>query len=194
MHQHLLANKEVSRNITWSLHTLHYTEEEVLHFKKKIEYWTKEGNKGKKKKNGRWGIVKMEWTPLTLIFKQSLVRPFRHSQITKLQIQNKLKRKKQSKPATRFRFRSQIFLTSSRSHSSLSLGIAGKTREREDMVVVHGVSLTPGVLVSSFPLPFSSSSNARSLNSTVSFFLKKRPLSRKLYSSLSLSLWSEIDY
>ncbi|KAG2262463.1 hypothetical protein Bca52824_069542 [Brassica carinata] len=50
------------------------------------------------------------------------------------------------------------------------------------MVVVHGVSLTPGVLVSSFPLPLSSS-NARSLNgnSTVSFFLKKRPLSRKIF-------------
>ncbi|WZZ92365.1 hypothetical protein YC2023_120944 [Brassica napus] len=49
------------------------------------------------------------------------------------------------------------------------------------MVVVHGVSLTPGVLVSSFPLPPLSSSNARSLNSTVSFFLKKRPLSRKIF-------------
>ena len=131
MHQHLLANKEVSRNITWTMGRISFVRNNICG-KKKFEYWTKE-TKVKKMDDGElWkcgGGPHLHWSLSNRWFVRFAIRNSQFA-IHKTTNINKLKRKKQSKPATRFRFRSQIFLTPCRSHSSLSLGIAGEN-ERE---------------------------------------------------------------
>lgn len=108
--------------------------------------------------------TRVDPTP-TLIFKQSLRFAFAITKLAK-------SKKKANEPATHLISRSFFFQISALSHYFRIFRVFFSPAA-SDMVVIHGVSVTPRFTIPSRPL--NTSFNA---NSSLSFFLKKHILSR----------------